>query len=637
MSGEDYRVLEAIRLLSEAGRLDLVLGDVAGTSRPRRQASARVAAVVAACASPKKSRREAVRERRGEADLVGWSAAHLHRGVGRVEPGAAYPIPARDPGAVNVSRSGATSLAPTFSFQDLGAVGRSRSGASSLAPTSLSTGIGGVGRSGPGASSLAPLSGSLDIGGVGRSRTGASSLAPHVSSHQQRDSSLVKLYKSGQRLGEYRRVQSAPPPTMSVRAGKARVGFRSPAKVLDPPRLEESLVLDYDEESPEEGEIRAEGARGGLFHASDDVLQAPVVVRPRATVSRPTRESGPAVRVPRSGVDVEQMAWRERPAQLPLLNPVGEIPWASLGGGQDADPHAGTSVDCRRDRVLQLVVGSLAVSTRTAYELAWKEFLESGAGWRAPGWRRSEDVVQFILHLIDRGLTRVTIAGKLAGIAFMGKLLWGYSPSAGENIKEMSDHAPLYTVDYIKHLCSLPSLLSETPDVSTATNSTLPEQLEKLRKKQVRLQLMILMLTDYLKSEVIPVGLQVRNIPGIFTDNPKYVSNFSYIGTTCSRHWLALGIDIATETLKSLEIEISDLLKQINDSDPTSDCKKLLEQVEKTVADFHCIEQNKKSNKIKKDIKNYNIENTYPYLNKDFYTNRPHFNPNNRPWGRYNK
>ncbi|XP_078502881.1 integrase/recombinase xerD homolog [Lissotriton helveticus] len=131
------------------------------------------------------------------------------------------------------------------------------------------------------------------------------------------------------------------------------------------------------------------------------------------------------------------MAWRERPAQLPLLNPVGEIPWASLGGGQDADPHAGTSVDCRRDRVLQLVVGSLAVSTRTAYELAWKEFLESGAGWRAPGWRRSEDVVQFILHLIDRGLTRVTIAGKLAGIAFMGKLLWGYSPSAGEVGKRM--------------------------------------------------------------------------------------------------------------------------------------------------------------------------------------------------------
>ncbi|XP_078539685.1 uncharacterized protein LOC144824466 [Lissotriton helveticus] len=262
-----------------------------------------------------------VRERRGEADLVGWSAAQLHRGEGRVEPGAAYPVPARDPGAVNVSRSGATSLAPTSSFQDLGAVGRSRSGASSLAPTSLSTGIGGVGRSGPGASSLAPLSGPLDISGVGRSRTGASSLAPHVSSHPQRDSSLVKLYKSGQRLGEYRRVQSAPPPTMSVRAGKARVGFRSPAKVLDTPRLEESLVLDYDEESPEEGEIRAEGTRGGLFHASDDVLQAPVVVRPRATVSRPTRESGPVVRVPRSGVDVEQMTWRERPAQLPLLNP----------------------------------------------------------------------------------------------------------------------------------------------------------------------------------------------------------------------------------------------------------------------------------------------------------------------------
>ena len=33
---------------------------------------------------------------------------------------------------------------------------------------------------------------------------------------------------------------------------------------------------------------------------------------------------------------------------------------------------------------------------------------------------------------MDRKQSRVTIMGKLAGIAFMGKLLWGYSPSAGE-------------------------------------------------------------------------------------------------------------------------------------------------------------------------------------------------------------
>lgn len=46
---EDYRVLEAIRLLSEAGRMDLVVGEAVGLARLVRQASAGVAAAVTAC------------------------------------------------------------------------------------------------------------------------------------------------------------------------------------------------------------------------------------------------------------------------------------------------------------------------------------------------------------------------------------------------------------------------------------------------------------------------------------------------------------------------------------------------------------------------------------------------------------
>ena len=89
----------------------------------------------------------------------------------------------------------------------------------------------------------------------------------------------------------------------------------------------------------------------------------------------------------------------------------------------------------RQQRVLRLVMGSLAASTRRAYTQAWQEFLDSGARRRSIEeglWQRTEDVVQFILSLIDRRQSRVTITGKLAGIAFMGKLFWGYPPSAGE-------------------------------------------------------------------------------------------------------------------------------------------------------------------------------------------------------------
>lgn len=82
--------------------------------------------------------------------------------------------------------------------------------------------------------------------------------------------------------------------------------------------------------------------------------------------------------------------------------------------------------------MLQLVPGSLAQSTRVACTMAWVEFLGSEARRRTSIESRQEDVIEFILSLIEKGLTKVTIAGKLADIAFMGKLFWGYAQSAGE-------------------------------------------------------------------------------------------------------------------------------------------------------------------------------------------------------------
>ncbi|KAJ1127161.1 hypothetical protein NDU88_005564 [Pleurodeles waltl] len=49
----DVRVEEAMRLLCEAGRLDLLADGVAYRDRPVRQAASRVAAAVAACSPPR--------------------------------------------------------------------------------------------------------------------------------------------------------------------------------------------------------------------------------------------------------------------------------------------------------------------------------------------------------------------------------------------------------------------------------------------------------------------------------------------------------------------------------------------------------------------------------------------------------
>ncbi|KAJ1130104.1 hypothetical protein NDU88_008460 [Pleurodeles waltl] len=73
------------------------------------------------------------------------------------------------------------------------------------------------------------------------------------------------------------------------------------------------------------------------------------------------------------------------------------------------------------------------ISTRQpVYVRAWREFIQSGACHREDKRDRFEDVVHFIMELVERRQSRITISGTLAGIAFIGKLLWAYSPSAGE-------------------------------------------------------------------------------------------------------------------------------------------------------------------------------------------------------------
>ncbi|KAJ1104574.1 hypothetical protein NDU88_001984 [Pleurodeles waltl] len=49
----DARVQEALRLLREAGRLDLIQGELGALSRPPRWASGGVAAAVLACSEPR--------------------------------------------------------------------------------------------------------------------------------------------------------------------------------------------------------------------------------------------------------------------------------------------------------------------------------------------------------------------------------------------------------------------------------------------------------------------------------------------------------------------------------------------------------------------------------------------------------
>ncbi|XP_078512220.1 uncharacterized protein LOC144771827 [Lissotriton helveticus] len=98
-----------------------------------------------------------------------------------------------------------------------------------------------------------------------------------------------------QRQGRYGRVQSAPPHGMStqnLKCNMADVGFGKTRGVTFPDEPE-SVVLDYVDDSPEEGELR-DVERGVPSHVVESVFQAPVVQKR----VKERRERGPSVRAP---------------------------------------------------------------------------------------------------------------------------------------------------------------------------------------------------------------------------------------------------------------------------------------------------------------------------------------------------
>ncbi|KAJ1171797.1 hypothetical protein NDU88_003655 [Pleurodeles waltl] len=90
----DSRVQEALRLLREAGRLDLIQGELGAPSRPPRRASGGVAAAVLACSEPRgAASRQLVRGRgggrlraRGEGRRAGARSFGDRRVVARDSP-----------------------------------------------------------------------------------------------------------------------------------------------------------------------------------------------------------------------------------------------------------------------------------------------------------------------------------------------------------------------------------------------------------------------------------------------------------------------------------------------------------------------------------------------------------------------
>lgn len=155
---------------------------------------------------------------------------------------------------------------------------------------------------------------------------------------------------------------------------------------------------------------------------------------------------------------------------------------------------------------------------------------------------------------------------------------------------------------------------------STAKQQNEADKLTRLHKKHIRTELHGHFLLKHLRGGTIPWGLQVKNIPVIFTEDIEYRKGFSYINTKCSRDLMVHTIETAQRICSEEEKEIEELTKAINDNHTVTEAKTLLDKIEKEVQTFKDYTINVKSTQFERDSKAFKIEQVYPFLKEDFYT-----------------
>lgn len=144
-------------------------------------------------------------------------------------------------------------------------------------------------------------------------------------------------------------------------------------------------------------------------------------------------------------------------------------------------------------------------------------------------------------------------------------------------------------------------------------------KLWNLKKKMIRTELHSEFIIQYCRKGIIPVGLQIRNEPGLFVNNEKFKESWTLIANRCSRDWMLLIIETAQAIIIIEREEIETLEKQLNESTALEDAKKILDEIKEDISGYQEYMINKKTNKLRKDTANYKNESVYPYIQKGYY------------------
>ncbi|KAJ1137308.1 hypothetical protein NDU88_003720 [Pleurodeles waltl] len=169
--------------------------------------------------------------------------------------------------------------------------------------------------------------------------------------------------------------------------------------------------------------------------------------------------------------------------------------------------------------------------------------------------------------------------------------------------------------------------LLEQPRLGTGTftSSNQPKEgwfkLLELKKKTKRTELHADYILEYFRAGIIPAGLRVRNIPGLFVEIRQFLEKWSLISNRCSRDWMILIIETARELMETLIKEIQSLEEELKTHDSIQEAKKQLETIEQELESFNSYLIKRKTDKLRKDIRWFTKERAYPYLSDGYYAN----------------
>ena len=94
--------------------------------------------------------------------------------------------------------------------------------------------------------------------------------------------------------------------------------------------------------------------------------------------------------------------------------------------------------------------------------------------------------------------------------------------------------------------------------------------------------------------------------------------NWSKVAWHCTRDWLVLIIKTATRLSDDFLVKIQEEENRIKYLGLPGNFKKKLDELNKEVKEFYDHLLNSKINKLRKDVKKFSLERTFPYTKSDY-------------------